>query len=85
MSFQIEGRIHFIGDQIQKGNFSFRELVLELEDGNYKQYPKFQFAQAKSDQLQRFRVGDSVKVSFNLRGREHQGSYFTTLDGWKIE
>ena len=31
------------------------------------------------------KVGDSVKVSFDLRGREYQDRYFVNLNAWKIE
>ena len=30
------------------------------------------------------KVGDAVKVSFNVSTNEWQGKYFTSLDAWKV-
>jgi hypothetical protein len=29
--------------------------------------------------------GDSVAVSYNLRGREWNGKYYVNVQGWKLE
>ena len=39
----------------------------------------------KVEMVDRLKVGDSVKVSFDLRGREYQDRYFVNLNAWKIE
>lgn len=31
------------------------------------------------------KVGDSVRVEFNVNTSEYEGRYFTTLSAWKIE
>jgi hypothetical protein len=49
-----------------------------------------EFTQDKCDLLNNYTVGDTVKVSINLRGREWtnpQGEtkYFNSIQGWRIE
>jgi hypothetical protein len=35
--------------------------------------------------LDGYRVGEEVKASFNLKGREWQDKHFNSLEVWKIE
>lgn len=91
MSLSITGKIHVIKDVQQvSASFKKREFVLQYADNPmYPQYPFFQFVQDKVDLLNLFNVGDTVKVEFNLNGREWtspQGEvkYFNSLDAWKI-
>lgn len=49
-----------------------------------------EFVQDKTDLLNNYQVGQPVKVSINLRGREWtspQGEtkYFNSIQGWRIE
>lgn len=86
MAFEIEGKMHRIYPVEQKtASFSAREFVLEVPDGNYPQYVKFQAVQERCAQLDNFNEGDMVKVHFDLRGREWNGKYFTNLNAWRIE
>jgi single-strand DNA-binding protein len=86
MALEIEGVMHRIFDKEQKtASFQFREFVIEVPDGNYPQMAKFQIVQDRVNLLDAFAVGERVKVHFDLRGREWQGKYFTTLNAWKID
>lgn len=85
--FQITGRVHKIGQTEVKGskkNFHIRELVVCI-DGRYPEYPVFQFMQDYCDLLDKVRIGDLVRVHFHISGREWNGRYFTSLQGWRIE
>lgn len=86
MAFEIEGVMHRIFDTEQKtASFQAREFVIEVPDGNYPQMVKFQVLQDRVALLDQYQVGEKVKVSFDLRGREWQGKYFTTLNAWKLD
>lgn len=69
--------------------FRKRELVIET----FSQYPQkiiFEFVQDKTELLDKFKIGDSVEISYNLNGREWvnpQGEtkYFNSIQGWRIE
>ena len=86
MNFSLEAPIYKIFDtQVVNEKFQKREFVLEVQDGSYAQYIKFQLVQDKCDLIESYAVGDQIKVHFNLRGREWQDKFFTNLDAWKLE
>ena len=39
----------------------------------------------KVKELDRYQVGDRVKVSFNLSSREYNGRWYTDIRAWRIE
>jgi single-strand DNA-binding protein len=81
----ITATINKIGDPQQvTEKLTKRDLVLNVGD-KYPQTPSVEFINDKGDLLDGFNVGDTVKVYFNLRGREYNGRYYTSLDGWKVE
>ncbi|MBL7804380.1 MAG: DUF3127 domain-containing protein [Saprospiraceae bacterium] len=86
MAFEVEGKLHRVFPTEQKtASFQAREFVLEIPDGNYPQYVKFQVVQDKCAALDQYREGERLKISFDLRGREWQGKYFTSLNAWRID
>lgn len=86
MAFEVEGKLHRIFPTEQKtASFQAREFVLEIPDGNYPQFVKFQVVQDKCASLDQFREGERLKISFDLRGREWQGKYFTSLNAWRVD
>lgn len=85
MSFEIQAKLYKKFDTEQKtDSFRAREFVLHVEDGNYPQYVKFQLTQDRCDLLDAYNEGDEIKVSFDLRGREWNGKFFTNLNAWRI-
>ena len=87
---EIRGRIHLIGETTQVTNtFKKRELVL-LIDGQYPQYPMFEFGQDRCTLLDSFQVGQDVELSFNINGRsstnaQGQTKYFNSLNAYMIK
>ena len=70
--------------------FRKREFVLTDNSSQYPQHISFQLTQDKCSLLDSYKIGDEVKVYFNLRGREwtdKQGAtkYFNSLEAWKLE
>ena len=87
---EVIGKIKVI-NPIQEVSASFkkRELVVTTEE-QYPQHILIEFTQARVDDLNNYQVGEPVKVSINLRGREWvspQGEtrYFNSIQGWRIE
>lgn len=69
--------------------FRKREMVVTTDE-QYPQHIMIEFTQDKCDLLNSYQVGEPVKVSINLRGREWvnpQGEtkYFNSIQGWRIE
>lgn len=71
--------------------FKKRDFVLTIEATSpYPQHVTMQLTQDKVSLIDNFNVGEEMKVSFNLRGREWnspQGEtkYFNTIDAWRVE
>ena len=88
---EVTGKIKKIEETKTYGSNGFRkrELVLTTDE----QYPQFlliEFVQDKCDLLNNFNVGEDVRISINLRGREWvnpegQTKYFNSIQGWRLE
>ncbi|MGB5360033.1 DUF3127 domain-containing protein [Eudoraea sp.] len=88
---EIQGKIKMIDETKTFGNNGFRkrEVVITTEE-QYPQHILVEFVQDKCDLLNKHKVGETVKISINLRGREWtnpQGEvkYFNSVQGWRIE
>lgn len=92
--------LEVIGKLIEKGptmqvseRFKKREFVLDITEeinGNaYPNFAKLQAVQNRCELLDGFSEGDTVKVSFNIRGnkweKDGRVNYITSLDAWRIE
>lgn len=86
---EITGKIKVINPEQQvSASYKKRELVVTTEE-QYPQHILVEFTQDKCDLLNIFKVGESVKVSINLRGREWvnpqgESKYFNAIQGWRI-
>lgn len=86
MSFEIVGKMYKkFAAESKSPTFQAREFVIEVMDGNYPQMVKFQLLQERCQLLDSYNEGEEVKVHFDLRGREWQGKFFTTLNCWRLE
>lgn len=88
---ELQGKIKMIDETKTYGNNGFRkrELVITTEE-QYPQVIMIEFVQDKTDLLNNYKVGQDVKVSINVRGREWvnpQGEtkYFNSIQGWRVE
>ena len=90
MAFDISGKLYVKGETKQVSDkFRKREFVLEVSDGKYPQFVSFESTGDRVDAIDDFRVGDELRVTFNLRGREWKNAngvkYFNSLDVWKVD
>ncbi|MBO4634444.1 MAG: DUF3127 domain-containing protein [Bacteroidales bacterium] len=68
-----------------RGNWAKQEFILEFPDGNFTSQACFTaFGQDKVAELDKYQVGDRIRVSFNIRGREYNGRWYTDLQIWRI-
>jgi len=86
----VEGKLKEIYDtkDIGTNGFQNRECVVTTDE-QYPQHILVQFVQDKCNLLTSFKIGETVKIDINLRGREWinpQGEkrYFNTIQGWRI-
>ena len=88
---EVQGKIKVLGETKTFGAKGFRKRdVVVTTDEQYPQDILIEFVQDKCDILNKYAVGQSVKVGINLRGREWvspQGEtrYFNSVQGWRID
>lgn len=88
---EVQGSIKVIGEvQEISATFKKRELVVSTDE-QYPQTLSIEFIQDKTDLLNKFEIGQNVKVGINPRGREWENpqtkeiKYFNSIQGWRIE
>lgn len=88
---EVTGKIKLINETQTFGASGFRkrELVLTTSE-TYPQDIMIEFVQDKCDILNNYQVGQDVKISINLRGREWinpegEAKYFNSIQGWRID
>jgi hypothetical protein len=87
---EVIGVIKLKGDvQTFGADFTKRQLVVNTTE-QYPQFIAIDFVKDKCSLLDSYKVGDSVKVSINLGGREWvnpqgEAKYFNSITGWRIE
>ena len=87
---EVEGKIKMIDTtkEVGTGGFKKRDMVVTTDE-QYPQHILIQFVQDKCDILNGYKVGESVVVGINLRGREWTNPkgevvYFNQIQGWRI-
>lgn len=88
---EVIGKVKVLGDIKTYGDNGFRkrEVVITTQE-QYPQHLLIEFIQDRCELLDSFNVGENVKISINLRGREWENpegeiKYFNSIHGWRIE
>lgn len=87
---EIEGRIarklNIQSGTSSRGAWSKQEFILEYQEGNFpSQVCMNVWGEDKVKDLEKYQVGDKVKISFNLSSREFNGRWYTDVRAWRIE
>ena len=90
MALELEGRIvRKLGVQSgtsARGTWSKQEFIFEYQEGNFPtQVCMNVWGEDKVRELDKYQVGDKVKISFNLSSREFNGRWYTDVRAWRIE
>ena len=90
MAMELEGRIvrklNVQSGNSARGTWSKQEFIFEYQEGNYpSQVCMNVWGEDKVKDLDKYQVGDKVKVSFNLSSREFNGRWYTDVRAWRIE
>ncbi len=68
-----------------RGQWAKQEFILEFPDGNFTAQACFTaWGQDKVAELDKYQVGDRIKVSFNLKAREYNGRWYNDLQIWRL-
>lgn len=69
-----------------RGAWSKQEFILEYQEGNFPtQVCMNVWGEDKVRELEKYQIGDKVKVSFNLSSREYNGRWYSDIRAWRIE
>ena len=89
MALELEGTLrHKLASQqgtSARGAWAKQEFILEFPDGNYTAQACFTaFGQDKVAELDKYQIGDRIRISFNIRSREYNGRWYNDLQIWRI-
>jgi len=95
MALEVSGKLIEIQPTQQiKENFSKREFVIEITQQTntgmtFTNYASFQLVNNACSLMDRFQVGQEVRVSFDIRGnrweKDGQVRYITNLNAWRVD
>ena len=94
MSYELTGKMVAKYETVQRtSTFKTREFVIEKSEDiggrMITNFAKFQCVQDKTSLPDRFTIGETVKVHFNIKGtkweKNGQVNYITNLDAWRME
>jgi len=86
MSEVIGSIIHIGNTEVvgSAGTFKKRLLVVKTNE-QYAQEVPIDFVQDKCEVLDKYAIGQSVKVGINIKGNSYNGKWYCSLNGWKID
>ncbi len=88
MSYELQGTLKEIYPiQTFASGFTKREFVVTTSrgaDDKYPQHIKLSVVKDKCALLDKIKTGQEVKVSFDLRGNEYKGKYYTDLQAFRV-
>jgi|TARA_R110000824_G_scaffold240186_1_gene428841 hypothetical protein len=90
-TYTVSGEIIEIYDvQVISDTFKKREFILKhAPNPEYPDFLKLEVVQNKTDLLDKYKVGDSVEVDINLKGKKwekgEKSGYFNSLQAWRIQ
>jgi single-strand DNA-binding protein len=87
MAYDLTGKIKVIQEAKTYGakGFTKREFVVTVAEGKYPQDIALEFVQDNVKLLDGLTAGQTVTVTFDIRGREYNGRYFNNLQAWRIK
>ena len=90
MALELEGRITRKLPVQQgtsaRGAWAKQEFIFEYQEGKFPTSICMNVWGAdKVKELDRYQVGDKVKIAFNLSSREYNGRWYTDVSAWRIE
>ncbi|HRG28022.1 MAG TPA: DUF3127 domain-containing protein [Chitinophagales bacterium] len=94
MAYELSGKLlEIFPTQEVSASFKKREFVIEksesVNDRVFTDVIKFQLIQDRCALLDSYKLGEEVKVTFNIKGskweKEGRTNYFVNLDVWRME
>ncbi|MCC6818626.1 MAG: DUF3127 domain-containing protein [Bacteroidia bacterium] len=85
MQYEIEGELVHVGEiEAKTDTFKIMDFVIKTED-QYPQFIKMQAVNKTCDGIKALGIGSKINCHFNLKGREYNEKYYTTISCWKYD
>jgi hypothetical protein len=86
MEHKLKGKLILKSEPRQiSDKFRVMDFVIQTPDEKYPQSIQFQVMNDRIQEMDKFTIGEEIEVTFDHRGREHNGKYYNTLNAYKIE
>lgn len=86
MEHKLKGKLILKSEPKQiSEKFRVMDFVIQTPDEKYPQSIQFQVMNDRIKEMDKFTIGEELKVTFDHRGREFNGKYYNTLNAYKIE
>jgi len=86
MEYKAKGKLILKSEPKQiTDKFRVMDFVIQTPDEKYPQSIQFQVMNDRIQEMDKFTIGEEVEVSFDVRGREHNGKYYNTMNAYKVE
>ena len=82
----VKGEVKQAQEETTKNGKTFYRVVVEASDK--PEYPNpvaVDFWGDKVEMVSGLTEGSEVEIHVNIRGREYNGNYYTSLTGWKVD
>ena len=86
MEHKLKGKLILKSEPRQiSDKFRVMDFVIQTPDEKYPQSIQFQLLNDRIQEIDNFTIGEELEVRFDIRGREHNGRYYNSLNAYKIE
>jgi len=86
MEHKLKGKLILKSEPKQiSDKFRVMDFVIQTPDEKYPQSIQFQLLNDRIQEIDNFTIGEELEVRFDIRGREHNGRYYNSLNAYKIE
>ncbi len=68
-----------------RGEWQKQEFVIEYQEGQYPSYICFNVWGDRVHDLEKYREGDEMKISFSISAREYNGRWYNDIRAWRLE
>ena len=92
MALELQGFLYaepVVKEGVSKAGKAWRNVDFVIEMEAQSDYPKKAVLNAFKDtvieRVLSLKVGDEIKVSFNVDAREHNGKWYNTISAWQIQ
>lgn len=86
---EFSGTLIHVGQPEKKSDkFTLQEVVVEIPNDKFPQYPIkvcLQLSQKQLEHASKLKIGQPVEVKANISAREYKGKYYNSVEAWFLK